>query len=146
MDSKRQHILFVGQHALIREGMQQVIARLFPGALISKSADGDEALKQVVLGPPPTLIFLNPFKYHRSGLEVLSSKLATLPNPPRILVFSGFPMLADEVQKETGFTYQNLTCFGSREELEELLAKILIVPGSLDIHSNGNFFEQQNRL
>ncbi len=82
-------ILIADDHALLRQGLKQILAEEFPEAEIQEAGTTRETLTSLASGPYSVLI-LDVFMPGRSGLEVLQQAQTQYPELP-VLVLSSAP-------------------------------------------------------
>lgn len=82
-------ILIVDDHAIIRDGMKQVLADALNGALFGEAEDGDQAL-EAVSRQRWDLVLLDMTMPGKSGLETLD-QIMDAQSDLRVLIVSGHP-------------------------------------------------------
>jgi DNA-binding NarL/FixJ family response regulator len=79
------HILIADDHAVVRHGLQEILADALPEAQFSEAADGDEVLTHLAKAEF-TLILLDINMPRLSGLDVLREVKLDYPRTPVIMI------------------------------------------------------------
>src|SRR6516225_2763156 len=82
-------ILLADDHALLRQGLKQILSEEFPEAEFRETGTTQETL-ECLMGNQWDVIVLDVFMPGRSGLEVLDAVRQMQPRPP-VLVLSSAP-------------------------------------------------------
>jgi two-component system, NarL family, invasion response regulator UvrY len=116
-------ILIADDHALVREGLRQILEEAFPDATFAGAGTTPETLERLREGPWDVLL-LDIFMPGRSGLEVLQA-VQQLQRPPAVLVLSSAPedQLAVRVLQAGAAGYLNKQA--APEELLVAVKKVL---------------------
>jgi len=83
------HILIVDDHAIVRDGLKQLLHRKFPDAVFGEGQNAQEALDRVSEGPWD-VILLDITMPGRSGLDVLK-QIKTIQPETKVLVLTMHP-------------------------------------------------------
>ena len=84
--SARTRVLIVDDHAVVREGLERIMAKCADVELVGSAASGEQAL-ELVAALQPDLVLLDLSLPGMHGLEVLAA-LRTMPRPPRVVVLT----------------------------------------------------------
>ncbi len=126
-------ILLADDHALLRQGLKQILSEEFPEADFRETGTTQETL-ECLLAQPWDIVILDVFMPGRSGLEVLDAVRQLQPRPP-VLVLSSAPeeQLAIRVLRAGASGYLNKQA--APEHLVQAVRKLLqggkYVSGSL---------------
>jgi DNA-binding NarL/FixJ family response regulator len=115
-------ILIVDDHALLREGLRQILALEFPGAVFGEAGSYEETLAQIDKQPWDVLV-LDIFMPGRSGLDVLR-EIEVIQPELRVLVLSSAPeeQMAHRVLRAGAAGYLNKRV--APEELARAVKKV----------------------
>jgi DNA-binding NarL/FixJ family response regulator len=115
-------ILIADDHAVLREGLRQILALEFPGAIFGQAGTYQEAMAQVCKEAWDVLV-LDIFMPGRSGLDVLREIEANNPELP-VLVLSSAPeeQMATRVLRAGAAGYLNKRA--APEELARAVKKV----------------------
>jgi DNA-binding NarL/FixJ family response regulator len=117
------HILIVDDHALIRDGMKQVLTDALKGVAFGDAENGDQAL-EAVSRQRWDLVLLDMTLPDKSGLEILDQVLEARPGL-RVLVVSGHPEDQYAVRALKAGAAGYITKDTALEELVEAVKKAL---------------------
>ncbi len=82
----RTRVLIVDDHAVVREGLERIMAKCADLEVVGSAASGEEAL-DLAASLEPDLVLLDLSLPGMHGLDVLGV-LQTLPRPPRVIVLT----------------------------------------------------------
>ena len=101
-------ILIADDHAVLREGLKQILAEEFPEAQFREAGTTQQTLECLAQGPACDVILLDIFMPGRTGLDVLQQVRTSHPHLP-VLVLSSAPeeQLALRVLKAGASGYLN---------------------------------------
>lgn len=116
-------ILIADDHAILRQGLKQILAEEWPDAQFGEAGTANEAL-QLIWQHPWDVIVLDLNMPGRSGLEVLQETRTSYPNLP-VLVLSSTPedQIANRVLRAGASGYLNKQA--APEELVSAVQKVL---------------------
>jgi two-component system invasion response regulator UvrY len=117
------HILIVDDHAVIRDGMKQVLTDALKGVTFGDAENGDQALK-AVSRQRWDLVLLDMTMPGISGLEILDQMMDAVPDL-RVLVVSGHPEDQYAVRALKAGAAGYITKDTALEELVEAVKKAL---------------------
>jgi Response regulator containing a CheY-like receiver domain and an HTH DNA-binding domain len=84
--AERARIVIVDDHAVVREGLERILAKCADLEVVGKASSGEEALN-LAAALEPDLVLLDLSLPDMHGLEVLSA-LRDFDNPPRVVVLT----------------------------------------------------------
>ncbi|HEX4647102.1 MAG TPA: response regulator transcription factor [Verrucomicrobiae bacterium] len=117
------HILIVDDHAIIRDGMKQVLSDAFKGITFGEAENGDQAL-EAVSRRRWDLVLLDMTMPGKSGLETLDQIMDAQPGL-RVLIVSGHPEDQYAVRALKAGAAGYITKGTALEELAEALKQAL---------------------
>jgi two-component system, NarL family, invasion response regulator UvrY len=116
-------VLLVDDHAIVRQGVKQIIAQEFPNAVFGEAQNADEALAKLSNSDWSVMI-VDVGMPGRNGLEVLSDAQQSNPKMP-VLVLSMYPERQYAIRALRGGAAGYLTKDSALAELVKAVRKVL---------------------